>query len=54
MAMPRGAGFQPVLGATEPFFRQVLGGALLGSLTEASEQNGVWTLQAGIFPRKHG
>jgi L-amino acid N-acyltransferase YncA len=27
-----------------------LGSALLGALIEASEQNGVWTLQASIFP----
>lgn len=26
------------------------GRALLGALVEASEQNGIWTLQAGIFP----
>jgi L-amino acid N-acyltransferase YncA len=27
-----------------------LGKALLGALIEQSEQNGIWTLQAGIFP----
>ena len=27
-----------------------VGGALLAALVEASEQNGVWTLQASIFP----
>ena len=40
-----------------------IGSALLRALIEASEQNGIWTLQAGIFPenlaslalvRKHG
>jgi L-amino acid N-acyltransferase YncA len=30
--------------------RQGIGQALLRSVIEASEQNGVWTLQAGIFP----
>lgn len=30
--------------------RQGVGEALLRSVIEASEQNGVWTLQAGIFP----
>jgi len=43
--------------------RQGLGSALLGALIEASEESGVWTLQALIFPendasirlhRKHG
>jgi hypothetical protein len=27
-----------------------VGHRLLGALVEASEQNGIWTLQAGIFP----
>jgi L-amino acid N-acyltransferase YncA len=27
-----------------------VGSLLLGALVEASEQNGIWTLQAGIFP----
>ncbi len=29
---------------------QGVGGALLGALVGWSEQNGIWTLQAGIFP----
>jgi phosphinothricin acetyltransferase len=31
-----------------------LGGALLAALIEHSEQNGIWTLQAGIFPENLG
>ncbi|HET7461912.1 MAG TPA: GNAT family N-acetyltransferase [Longimicrobium sp.] len=27
-----------------------VGGALLGALIRGSEENGIWTLQAGIFP----
>jgi L-amino acid N-acyltransferase YncA len=29
---------------------QGVGGALLNSLISSSEENGIWTLQAGIFP----
>jgi phosphinothricin acetyltransferase len=31
-----------------------IGKALLKSLIQASEQNGIWTLQAGIFPENTG
>ena len=31
-----------------------LGRALLAALVQSSEQNGVWTLQAGIFPENVG
>jgi L-amino acid N-acyltransferase YncA len=31
-----------------------LGRALLAALVEASERNGIWTLQAGIFPENAG
>jgi phosphinothricin acetyltransferase len=34
----------------ESFRGQGIGSALLGALIEASEANGIWTLQAGIFP----
>jgi phosphinothricin acetyltransferase len=33
---------------------QGIGEALLRALAEASEQNGIWTLQAGIFPENTG
>jgi phosphinothricin acetyltransferase len=31
-----------------------IGRRLLDSLISQSEQNGIWTLQAGIFPENHG
>lgn len=34
----------------ENYRRQGIGSALLAALIEASEQHGIWTLQAGIFP----
>jgi phosphinothricin acetyltransferase len=33
--------------------RQGIGRALLSALVEASEQAGLWTLEAGIFPENH-
>jgi len=30
-----------------------VGGALLAALVEASEQAGIWTVQAGVFPENH-
>ena len=30
-----------------------IGGALLGELVRTSEEAGIWTLQAGIFPENH-
>lgn len=33
--------------------RQGIGTALLAGIIEASEKNGIWTLQAGIFPENH-
>ncbi len=32
------------------FWGKGVGGALLGRLIQASENNGIWTLQAGVFP----
>ena len=34
----------------EAFHGQGIGAALLEALVDASEANGIWTLQAGIFP----
>ena len=31
-----------------------VGTALLGAMIEASEQEGIWTLQAGVFPENEG
>jgi L-amino acid N-acyltransferase YncA len=33
---------------------QGVGRALLGTLVERAEQEGIWTLQAGIFPENMG
>lgn len=33
--------------------RRGVGRTLLGALIEASEQTGLWTLEAGIFPENH-
>jgi len=32
---------------------QGIGRALLEALADASEKNGIWTLQAGVFPENH-
>jgi phosphinothricin acetyltransferase len=32
---------------------QGIGRALLEALAAASEKNGIWTLQAGVFPENH-
>ena len=37
-----------------PHRGQGIGAALLHSLIEAAEKNGIWTLQAGIFPENAG
>jgi L-amino acid N-acyltransferase YncA len=39
---------------TAPVRGKGIGKALLGALIEDSEQNGIWTLQAGIFPENVG
>jgi len=36
------------------FQRSGIGGMLLDALNEASEENGIWTLQAGIFRENEG
>jgi len=38
----------------EKFRGQKIGNALLRELIEHSEQNNIWTLQAGIFPKNMG
>ena len=38
----------------EKFRAQKIGSALLGELIKESEQNNIWTLQAGIFPENKG
>lgn len=39
---------------SEEFRGQRIGTSLLGKLVEESENHGIWTLQAGIFPENHG
>ena len=38
----------------EKFWRRKIGNALLQELIKQSEQNNIWTLQAGIFPENKG